>query len=138
LYEFDYHLEAGIVLTGTEVKACRQGNAIISDGHVDVRAGEAWLFNVHIGTYDRSADRDDHFPKRDRKLLLHHNEILKAEQRVLQKNYEIVPLKLVFSDKNFIKVQLGVGYKKSVIDKRDDIKKKEAVKDVRRAMKGMY
>jgi len=103
----------------------------MSDGH-------AFLFNVHIGTCDRTASCEDYFAKRERKLLLHGKEILKAEQRVLQQNYDIVPLRMVFSDKNYVKVHLGAGKQKSVMDKRDDIKKKEGQKDIRRAMKGDY
>ena len=139
-YEFEYKLEAGIILTGTEVKACREGgNVIVSDScHADIRDGEAWIFGVHISPCMRSPPREEHFPKRDRKLLLRAREILKAEQYMQQKNYEMIPLKMVFSDKNFVKVEIGVGKQKSVIDKRDDIKKKEGQKDIRRAMKGVY
>lgn len=138
-YEMEYKLEAGIVLTGTEVKACRQaGKVIISDAHADIRNGEAWLFGLHIGTCDRTASREDHFPKRDRKLLLRRQEVLKAEQRLIQQNMEMVPLRLVFSEKNYVKVEIGVGKQKTVIDKRDDMKKKDANRDIKRAMKGMY
>jgi len=74
LYEWDYKLDAGIVLSGTEVKACREGNVQLSDGHADIVGGEAWLMSVHIGRSSRTAAREDHIPKRNRKLLLHAKE----------------------------------------------------------------
>ena len=73
-----------------------------------------------------------------RKLLLKHKEILKLEQRVIQKNLEIIPISLYFSDKNFVKVELGVGRAKNLNDKRDDIEKREGEREVRRVMKGGY
>ena len=135
-YEFDFKIEAGIQLIGTEAKACRQaGNVILGDGLADVIDGQVYLCNVHIGTAKRTPAREDHSPKRNRKLLLHAKEILKIEQRVLQQNYEVVPIKMYFSDKNFVKVELGIGKQKSVIDKRQDMQKKDANRDIRRAMK---
>ena len=135
-YEFDFKIEAGIQLIGTEAKACRQaGNVILGDGLADVINGQVYLCNVHIGTAKRTPAREEHSPKRNRKLLLHAKEILKIEQRVLQQNYEVVPIKMYFSDKNFVKVELGIGKQKSVIDKRQDMQKKDANRDIRRAMK---
>ena len=139
-YEFSETLTAGIQLTGTEVKACRNGGGVqLSDGIAEIRDGECWLINVYISEYDRCGQmKQQHKPKRIRKLLLNRNEILRCEQRILQRNFEIIPLRLFFSEKNFVKVELGVGKKKSLIDKRDDIEKRDGEREVRRVMKGGF
>jgi len=137
-YEFTERLEAGIVLQGTEVKSCRRGSVQLSDGIAEIRDGECWLMNVHIDEWNRSSMRDNHKPKRIRKLLLHQNEILKLEQRMLQRNQEIIPIRMYFNEKNFVKLELGVGSKKSLNDKRDDIIKRDGEREVRRVMKGGY
>ena len=137
-YEFTEKVEAGIVLLGTEVKSCRRGSVQLSDGIAEIRDGEAWLMNVHIDEWNRSSMRDNHKPKRTRKLLLHKNEILKLEQRMLQRNQEIIPIRMYFNEKNFVKLELGIGSKKSLNDKRDDIIKRDGEREIRRVMKGSY
>ena len=134
-YEFEERYEAGLVLVGTEVKSCRKNSVQLSDGVAEIRDGEAWLLNVHISEYERSAPRSQHPPKRMRKLLLNAREILKLEQRVLQRGLEIIPLRLFFNEKSYVKVELGVGKKKSLGDKRDDITKRDGEREVRRVMK---
>jgi len=137
-YEFTEKIEAGIILVGTEVKSCRKGSVQISDGIAEIRDGEAWLLNVHIDEWCRSSMRDNHKPKRIRKLLLNKNEILKLEQRMLQRNQELIPIRMYFNEKNFVKLELGVGSKKSLNDKRDDIIKRDGEREIRRVMKGSY
>ena len=137
-YEWEEKYEAGIQLCGTEVKSCRKNQAQLSDGIAEIRDGEAWLLNVHINEYERCGMREQHPPKRARKLLLHGREILKLEQRVLQRNMEIIPIRLFFNEKACIKVELGVGKKKSLSDKRDDMVKRDGEREMRRVMKGGY
>jgi SsrA-binding protein len=134
-YEWEEKYEAGIALVGTEVKSCRKNTVQLSDGLAEVRDGEMWLLNVHMSEYGRCSMREQHFPKRARKLLLRHREILKLEQRVLQRNLEIIPIRLFFNEKSCVKVELGVGRKKSLNDKRDDIIKRDGDREVRRVMK---
>ena len=138
-YEFEERFHAGIKLVGTEVRSLRKkGSSNLKDGFIEIRDGEAWLFGLHISEFERCAPRDQHEPKRTRKLLLHRKEILKLEQRVLQNNFEIIPTQLYWSDKNFVKVEVGVGKKKTVNDKRNDMIKKDGEKSIRRVMKGGY
>lgn len=137
-YEFTEKLEVGIVLQGTEVKSCRRGSVQLSDGICDIRDGECWLLNVHIDEWNKASMRDNHKPKRIRKLLLHKNEILKLEQRMLQRNQEIIPIRMYFNEKNFVKIEIGIGTKKSLNDKRDDIIKRDGEREIRRVMKGGY
>ena len=138
-YEFEERYEAGIQLCGTEVKSCRKNQVQLSDGVAEIRDGEMWLLNVHIAEYDRCGSLQQHPPKRMRKLLLHGREILKLEQRVLQRGMEIIPTRIFFNEKAYVKVELGVGKKKSLNDKRDDIMKRDGEREVRRVMKsGSY
>ncbi len=138
-YEFEERFHAGIKLVGTEVRSLRKkGSSNMKDGFIEIREGEAWLFGLHISEFDRCAPRDQHEPKRTRKLLLHRKEILKLEQRVLQNNFEIIPTQLYWSEKNFVKVEIGVGKKKSVNDKRNELIKKEGQRSIRRVMKGGF
>ncbi len=137
-YEFTETFEAGIQLVGTEVKSCRKNTVQLSDAIAEIRDGECWLINCHIAEYNRCGRLQQHKPQRIRKLLLHGREILKLEQRVLQRNCELIPTRIYFNEKNFVKVELGVGTKKNLGDKRDDIMKREGEREVRRVMKGGY
>lgn len=135
-YEWVEKYEAGIQLTGTEVKSCRRGTVQISDGVAELENGECFLLNVHIAEHYQCSSRYQHNVKRKRKLLLHRREILKLEQRVLQSNLEIIPIRMYFNDKNCVKVELGVGKAKSTGDKRDTIEKRDGEREIRRVMKG--
>mmetsp|Transcript_18195 Transcript_18195/g.17534 ORF Transcript_18195/g.17534 Transcript_18195/m.17534 type:complete len:196 (+) Transcript_18195:80-667(+) len=135
-YEFTERYEAGIMLTGTEVKSCRKGMVQLSDSMAEIIDGECWLLNCHIAEHDRCSTINQHKPKRTRKLLLNKKEILKLEQRVLQRNCEIIPLRMYFIDNQRVKVELGVGMKKTMGDKRDGEMKREGERDIRRTMKG--
>ena len=134
-YEWDEKVTAGIKLTGVEAKSCRKGNVLISDGLAEVRNGELWLLNVYIPELKRVGPNRVYDPKRIRKLLVRKNELLKIEQRTLQQNMEIIPIKIYFSDKSFVKVELGIGKQKNLVDKRDDIIKKEGDREIKRVMK---
>jgi SsrA-binding protein len=133
----DYHLlervEAGLVLTGTEVKSLREGRASLQQAYADVRGGEAWLVGAHISVYDQG-NLANHDPDRDRKLLLHRKEVDSLAGKVAQKGLTLVPTKLYFKDGR-AKVELALARGKEGRDKRRDIAKREADRDMQRALK---
>ena len=121
------------------MKSCRRGGSVIlSDGDISIRDQECWLDNVHIAEYNKCGMRDQHKLKRPRKLLLTKREILKLEQRIVQKGYHIVPLRMFFNENNFVKLEIGVGPAKTANDKRDDMIKKDGEREIRRVMKGGF
>lgn len=130
-YAFVDKIEAGIVLTGTEVKSMRQNGCSLGDGFVRIRAGEAWLVNVHIPPYDRGTFFSQHEPNRDRKLLLHSNEIKRLIGTLQEKGLTLIPLRTYFKRGN-IKVELGLGRGKKTHDKRQAIKEREARREIER------
>lgn len=117
-------LEAGIVLTGTEIKSIRNGKVNLKDSYAGIKNGEAYLYNMHISHYEQGNifNKD---PLRDRKLLLNKREINKLIGLIKQQGYTLVPISLYFSG-NFVKVELGIGKGKKLYDKREDIAKKDA------------
>ncbi len=121
--------EAGIVLTGTEVKSLRLGNANLSDGYAIVRNGEVWLNGMHISPYQQGSYANVD-PVRSRKLLLHKKEIRKLLGRLDEQGLTLVPLKLYFR-RSLAKVLLGVARGKRAYDKRHDIAKREAERAIR-------
>lgn len=131
----DYHIletyEAGLVLHGSEVKALRAGKAQIGDAFARVEKGEVWLYNAHIDEYT-PANRFGHEPKAPRKLLLHKSEIRKLTGLGEVKGNALVPLSLYWKNGK-VKVSLGVGKGKVEFDKRDDIKKREMDRELKRA-----
>ena len=131
----DYHIlhtyEAGIVLHGSEVKALRAGKAQIADSFAKVEKSEVWLYNSHIGEY-LQANRFNHLPKAPRKLLLHKAEIGKIHEQVMVKGNALIPLSFYWKNGK-VKVALGVGKGKVEYDKREDIKKREADRELKRA-----
>jgi SsrA-binding protein len=133
----DYHLlervEAGLVLTGTEVKSLRQGLANLRRAYGDVRDGELWLVGAHISAYEQ-ASTDQHDPDRDRKLLQHRREIDSLKGKVQEKGLTLVPTKLYFKNGR-AKVELAVARGKETRDKRSDIGKREADRQIERALK---
>jgi SsrA-binding protein len=133
---FDYLIEdtveAGLVLTGTEVKSLRQGRASLVDGYALIDGGEAWLEGVHIPEYTQGT-WTNHSPRRKRKLLLHKHEITKLGQRVAQGGYTLVPLKLYFVDGR-AKVELGIGKGKKAYDKRHALRERQDTREAQRAM----
>jgi SsrA-binding protein len=126
-------IEAGIALTGTEVKSLRQGKANINDAFARVDNGECILYEMHISPYE-FGNRFNPDPKRPRKLLLHKKEILKLYSEIKEKGLTLIPLKIYFS-RGIAKVELGLAKGKKLYDKRDDIAKKEAARKIDRALK---
>ena len=130
-YSFVDKIEAGIVLTGTEVKSMRAGGCSLGDGFVRLRGGEAWLVNVHIPPYDRGTFFSQHEPNRDRKLLLHSREIKRLIGTLQEKGLTLIPLRAYFKRGN-VKVELGLGRGKKTHDKRQAIKEREARREIER------
>jgi SsrA-binding protein len=133
----DYHLlervEAGLVLTGTEVKSLRDGRASLQQAYAEVRGNEAWLVGAHISVYDQG-NRENHDPDRDRKLLLRRKEIDSLAGMVRERGLTLVPTKLYFRGGR-AKVELAVARGKELRDKRRDLQKREAQRDMERAFK---
>ena len=132
-----YHIletwESGLVLTGSEVKALRHANASLSDAYARVEGGEAWLYNMHIGPYG-PAGPDAHEYKRRRKLLLHKSEIRRLIGKVEQAGLTLIPLEVYFRD-GVAKLKLALARGKRFRDRREDIKRREAEREIGRARK---
>src|SRR4029077_5605922 len=122
-YFIDETLEAGVALTGTEVKSLRQGKATIGESYADTRGGEIWLINSNIPEYVQ-ASRFNHAPKRPRKLLLHRGQIDKLASGVERDGMTIVPLKMYFNDKGRAKIEISLARGKKLHDKRETEKKR--------------
>jgi SsrA-binding protein len=133
----DYHLlervEAGIVLTGTEVKSLRDGRATLGQAWADIRDGEAWLQGAEIATYAQG-NVANHEPTRSRKLLLHRREIDRLYAQVREKGLTLVPTRLYFKDGR-VKVELALARGKDVRDKRQAVVERDAKRQIERAMK---
>ncbi|GEO78146.1 SsrA-binding protein [Companilactobacillus mindensis] len=136
----DYNIldtyEAGISLTGTEIKSVRASKMNIKDGFVQARNGELWLENVNISIYDQG-NIFNHDPLRNRKLLLHKKEIRKITASIQEKGITVVPLK-VYLKHGFAKVLIGVAEGKKQYDKRETIKKRDQEREIQRALKSAY
>ncbi len=122
-YEIGEVVEAGIVLTGSEVKSLRLGKATIAESYADARDGAIWLINSNIPEY-LQAHRYNHTPKRPRKLLLHQRQINKFAAAVEREGMTLVPLKLYFNEKGRAKIEIALGKGKKMHDKRDTLKKR--------------
>ena len=134
---YDYRIEdtyeAGLVLTGTEVKSLRAGRASLADGFGQISDGEVWLHNVHIPEYTEGT-WTNHEPRRTRKLLLHRREIDKLSSATAEQGLTLVPLSLYFKDGK-AKVELGLGRGKRTYDKRHDLASRDAAREVDRALR---
>ena len=134
---YDYTIsdtyEAGIVLTGTEIKSIRDGKANLKDSYAIIKKGECFILGMHISPYDKG-NRFNHDEYRTRKLLLHKNEILKIRDKIEIKGYTLVPIKLYFS-KNKAKLLLGIGKGKKVYDKRESIKEKDINREIKKGLR---
>jgi len=130
-YHIDEKLEAGMVLTGPEVKSLRAGRANLTDGYCSIEKGQCFLHNAHITHYTH-ATHTPQDPLRKRKLLLHKREIRKLTGRLQEKGFALIPLKIYFIDNGKAKVELGLARGKKLFDKRADIKKKELDREVAR------
>ncbi|WP_321446974.1 SsrA-binding protein SmpB [uncultured Cohaesibacter sp.] len=133
-YEFGEVTEAGLQLTGTEVKSLRTGKANIAESYASYENGEIVLINAHIPEYDQG-NRFNHEPRRPRKLLLHKREIAKMSQGVQRDGMTIVPLKLYFNDKGIAKLAVAVARGKKNYDKRQDAKKRDWQRDKARLLR---
>lgn len=125
--------EAGIALTGTEVKSIRAGKVNLRDSFAKVERGEVFLWNAHISPYEQG-NRFNHDPLRTRKLLLHKSEILKIENTLKTKGYTLIPLKMYFK-KGHVKCEIGLATGKKLYDKRQDMAAKAAKRDLDRRIK---
>jgi SsrA-binding protein len=132
-YMIEDTYEAGIALTGTEVKSLRAGRASLVDGFALVSDGEVWLHNVHIPEYTQGT-WTNHLPRRTRKLLLHRGEIERLIRKTSEQGLTLVPLSLYFKDGK-VKVELALARGKRTYDKRQDLAKKDAARDVARALR---
>jgi len=133
-YFVDETFEAGIALSGTEVKSLRENRTTLRDAFATVRRGEVWLHNVHIAPYSHG-NRSNVQPDRTRKLLMHKKEIRYLIGKTKEKGFTLVPLKLYFSANNLVKVELGLARGKKLYDKRESIADRDHKRDVERALK---
>ena len=135
-YFVEERIEAGIELKGTEVKSVRAGTLNLKDSYVIAKGGEAYVHSMHISPYDKG-NIFNHDPDRPKRLLLHKREINKLYALVKQDGYALVPLSVYFKDAR-VKVELGICKGKKNYDKRDTEAKKQAQRDIDRAMKGNF
>ena len=126
--------ECGIVLTGTEVKSLRDGQAVLKDGYAQVHNGEVWLYNVHIPPY-APATRENHEPERPRKLLMHKREIERLIGKQKEKGLTLVPTRLYFKGGRHAKVEIALARGKDHIDKRQSIKERELKREMERSFR---
>lgn len=124
--------EAGIVLTGTEIKSIRNGKVNLKDSYAGIKNGEAYIYSMHISPYEQGNifNKD---PLRDRKLLLNKREIFRLSGLINQKGYTLVPISLYFKN-NIVKLELGIGKGKKLYDKREDLKKKDSEMYIKKHM----
>lgn len=134
-YFIEDTLEAGIVLTGTEVKSLRRGKGSLNDSYAQLKEMEVYLYNCHISPYD-FGNRFNHDPLRPRKLLLHREQIRRLASKTKERGYTLVPLAIYFDQKNRVKVELALARGKKLYDKRETIAKKDAEREMARAFKG--
>lgn len=135
-YFIDDTYEAGMVLVGTEVRALRDGRANLKDSYALVQSGEVFLYDMHIGPYTHG-NRANHEPLRVRKLLLHKREIKRLYGKSQEKGLTLIPIKLYFKAGK-VKVEIGVGKGKKLYDKREDIKKRDDLREVERGYRSRY
>jgi SsrA-binding protein len=133
-YAIEETVEAGVSLTGTEVKSLRLGRANLRDAHAFIRDGEVYLLNAHIAPYEQG-NRMNHEPTRSRKLLLHRKEIDHLEGRVRQQGMTLVPLRIYFTERGRAKVELALARGKKQYDKRRTIADRDAKRQMERAIR---
>ena len=132
-YNIEDKLEAGIVLTGTEIKSIRNGKVNLKDSYANIKNGEVFIYGMHISPYEHGNIFNKN-PLRDRKLLLNKKEINKLIGLIKQKGYTLIPISLYFNG-SLVKLELGIGKGKKLYDKRQDIAKKEAERQIARNFK---
>ncbi len=131
-YQITEEIEAGIVLFGSEIKSIRSGKINISEAYITEKNGEIFLINANISEY-KMANQFNHSPKRERKLLLHRKQINKIIGKINIDGFSVVPVKIFFNQRGFIKVIIGIGKGKKLYDKRETIKNRD---ENRRKMRG--
>jgi SsrA-binding protein len=132
-YFVEDRYEAGVALTGTEIKSVRAARVNLRDGFVQIRGGEAWLLNVHISPYD-FGNRENHEPRRERKLLLHRQELRKLQAKVSERGWTIVPLSMYLKD-GLAKIEIALVRGKRLYDKRDAVAERDADRDLARELR---
>ncbi|HOT90506.1 MAG TPA: SsrA-binding protein SmpB [Anaerolineae bacterium] len=132
-YSIEERYEAGIVLTGTEIKSVRAGRVSLAEGYVQVRNGELWLYEVHIARYEQSG-KQTHDPKRPRKLLMHRKEIVRLANSTQERGYTLIPLRMYIKGK-LAKVEIALVKGKRQYDKREAIAKRDAERRIRHEWK---
>jgi SsrA-binding protein len=137
-YEILARMEAGIALTGDEVKSLREGHVSLVGSFATVHGGELFLINCNITPYERAYTKSDELASRSRKLLLHRRELDRLIGDISKKGITLVPLKLYFNDKNMIKVEIGIGKHKKAIGKKQAIKERDIDRQARREIKDVY
>jgi SsrA-binding protein len=130
-YFIEERFVAGIQLLGTEVKSIREGKVSFNDAYCLIHEGEIWIKSLHIAPYTHGT-ANNHDPLRDRKLLLQKREINKIQSK--EKGLTLVPLRIFFTDKQFVKVEIGLARGKKIADKRESLKRKEAEREIRRSL----
>jgi len=133
-YFIDAKYEAGMVLVGTEVKSIRGGKVSFNDSYCLLHKGEIWVKSLHIAEYSHG-NLNNHDAVRDRKLLLQKREIKKIESKLKEKGYTLVPLRMFFNEKNFVKIEIGLAKGKKLHDKRETIKQKDVQREIKRYLK---
>jgi SsrA-binding protein len=133
-YEILESLEAGISLLGSEVKAVREGRVTMKDTYADVRNGEIFLFGLHISPYE-AANRFNHDPLRERKLLLHRREIRRLTGKIQERGLTLIPTKVLMTDKGLIKVELALAKGKKLYEKKEAMKERDQAREARAALK---
>lgn len=132
-YSIDETVEAGLVLTGTEIKSVRAGKANLSDAYARIEGGEAWLIGAHIAPYE-AGNRYNHEPRRDRKLLLHRSEIDELMGRAAAKGLTVVPLRMYITSKGRAKIELGLARGKQLHDRRRAIADRDSRREMEREL----
>ncbi len=133
-YFVDETFEAGMALTGTEVKSLRENKASLRDCYASIKRGEMWLHGVHIAPYSHG-NRGNVDTDRQRKLLLHKKEIRYLLGKTKERGYTLIPLRMYFTSRNLVKVEIGLARGKKLYDKRDAIAEKDQQRDVERALR---
>jgi len=133
-YTVDETFEAGIVLTGTEVKSLRESRATLRDAFATVRSNEVWLHGLYVAPYTHG-NRSNVEPDRKRKLLLHRNQIRYLVGKTKEKGYTLVPLKMYFAENGLVKLEIGLARGKKTYDKRDAEAARDSKRDIERALK---
>lgn len=132
-YFIEDRIEAGIILTGTEIKSIRNGRINLKDSYARIDNGEVWVYQMHISPYEQG-NRFNHDPLRPRKLLLHRSEINKLVGKIQQQGLTLIPIK-IYLKKGMAKVELAVGQGKKNYDKRQALAEKEGKRDIERALR---